>query len=143
MTHLLRHATVATRRVVCPRRPGINTMHIGRMATTPTLSSAATASPFSTTGRAAADEFEDGPTEAEVRLAVLDAALLHVPEKGWSTEALAFGAESAGYPAMTHGVFTRGPIELVEYVPEIPSLPPFPTTIRTATSPSTTTPTPN
>ena len=68
--------------------------------------------PFSPLSTKAPDE----PTEADVRLAVLEAALLHVPEKGWSTEAMAFGAESAGYPAMTHGVFTRGPIELVEYV---------------------------
>ena len=49
------------------------------------------------------------------RLEILGAALAHVPEAGWTTEALARGAVDAGHPSISHGIFSRGGIELVEY----------------------------
>ncbi len=58
------------------------------------------------------------PQQAELRLQVLAAALKHVPQHGWSSEALALGAVDAGLPAVAHGIFSRGPIELVEYFME-------------------------
>jgi len=54
-------------------------------------------------------------SEAARRLRVLAASLSHVPKVGWTAEALALGAVDAGLPAVSHGIFHRGPIELVEY----------------------------
>jgi ubiquinone biosynthesis protein COQ9 len=49
---------------------------------------------------------------------ILQNALSHVTELGWTVESLAAGAKDAGYPSVAHGMFTRGPIELVEYFME-------------------------
>lgn len=46
---------------------------------------------------------------------VLQNALKHVDTQGWSLEALASGARDAGYPSVAHGMFPRGPIELVDH----------------------------
>ena len=46
---------------------------------------------------------------------ILDAALTHVPVHGWSLESLVQASQDCGYPPITHGLFPRGPIELVEY----------------------------
>ncbi|RKO93180.1 COQ9-domain-containing protein [Blyttiomyces helicus] len=46
---------------------------------------------------------------------ILDAALAYVPTHGWTVEALGQGAEALGYPSITHGIFPRGGIELVEH----------------------------
>ncbi|CAI5703350.1 hypothetical protein KXD40_003734 [Peronospora effusa] len=46
---------------------------------------------------------------------ILTKAIDHVPEHGWTIEALAAGAMDLGYPSVAHGMFTRGPVELVEY----------------------------
>ena len=56
---------------------------------------------------------------AELRLRILAAALQHVPKTGWTKEALALGAVDSGLPPMVHGIFKRGPIELVEYFQEV------------------------
>ncbi|KAI8929057.1 COQ9-domain-containing protein [Entophlyctis helioformis] len=46
---------------------------------------------------------------------ILEAALCHVPALGWTQEALSAGAKDHGYVDITHGLFPRGPVELVEY----------------------------
>lgn len=46
---------------------------------------------------------------------ILAAALKLVPSHGWSDEALAGGAAALGFPAVAHGMFGRGAIELVEH----------------------------
>ena len=43
---------------------------------------------------------------------------MHVPTEGWSKAALARGAVDVGLPAASHGIFARGPVELVEYFME-------------------------
>ncbi|KAF0294896.1 Ubiquinone biosynthesis protein COQ9, mitochondrial [Amphibalanus amphitrite] len=53
--------------------------------------------------------------ESELRSRVLEAAMTMVPEMGWSTEALAAGAESLGLPDVAHGLFPRGGAELVDH----------------------------
>lgn len=51
----------------------------------------------------------------DLRTALLKAALLEVPNKGWSIAALASGAGKCGLSPMAHGLIPRGPVELVEY----------------------------
>ncbi|KAF1334756.1 Rpsu-divergently transcribed protein, partial [Globisporangium splendens] len=46
---------------------------------------------------------------------ILDNALRHISEHGWTIEALAAGATDLGYPSVAHGMFPRGAIELVDY----------------------------
>lgn len=38
-----------------------------------------------------------------------------VLDLGWTTEALTKGAETLGYPGITHGVFPKGGAELVHH----------------------------
>ncbi len=52
--------------------------------------------------------------DEKVRDKILDAALLKVPEFGWTTAALHAGAEAAGYPSITAGVAKEGPVDLVK-----------------------------
>ncbi len=56
--------------------------------------------------------------QAELRLQILAASMKHVPAKGWTAEAMALGAADAGLPPVAHGIFSRGPVELVEYFME-------------------------
>ncbi|OQS07130.1 ubiquinone biosynthesis protein COQ9 [Thraustotheca clavata] len=46
---------------------------------------------------------------------ILSNALRHVQSTGWSIESLGQGARDAGFPSIAHGMFPRGPIELVEF----------------------------
>lgn len=55
-------------------------------------------------------------TFQDPRQEILAAALPMVPTHGWTEEALAAGAASLGFPAVAHGMFARGGIELVEHV---------------------------
>jgi len=55
------------------------------------------------------DVFQD-PREA-----ILEAALEHVSEYGWTDKALAAGAKDRGFPTLAHGMFMKGPIELVYF----------------------------
>lgn len=74
-----------------------------------------------TDGHGAAREADTQSSENEdqvLRLRVLSAALKHVPSKGWTEEALALGAVDSGLRPVSHGIFKRGPIELVEYYME-------------------------
>lgn len=51
----------------------------------------------------------------KIRRDILNAALAFVPTLGWSKEAIGKGAEQLGYPAVVHGMFPRGSVELVEH----------------------------
>ncbi|MGQ0663988.1 MAG: COQ9 family protein [Pseudomonadota bacterium] len=52
----------------------------------------------------------------QARLAVLEAALVHVPFDGWTLGALKQGAREGGFdPAMALRVFPGGPLEAVEF----------------------------
>jgi len=53
--------------------------------------------------------------EIKTKKMILEAALLHTPTLGWKKEALVAGVNDLGYPSATAGMFSRGPIELVEY----------------------------
>ncbi|CAG8773642.1 18117_t:CDS:2, partial [Dentiscutata erythropus] len=46
---------------------------------------------------------------------ILRASLPFVPRYGWSVESLSHGANSLGYPSVSHGLFPRGGIELIEW----------------------------
>lgn len=53
-----------------------------------------------------------------IRNRILNASLTFVEgtgNLGWTRQALVKGAESIGYPSVTHGVFSRGGIELINY----------------------------
>ena len=56
-----------------------------------------------------------GPTDAELRLRLLETAMLEVPTLGWTTDALTAGAAACELSPMAHGLLPRGPIELVEH----------------------------
>ena len=56
--------------------------------------------------------------DAEMRKNILSAALEHVPELGWSSEAIEAGAQSVGLSAMAEGMFSRGAGDLVLHFTE-------------------------
>ncbi|KZS11099.1 Ubiquinone biosynthesis protein COQ9, mitochondrial [Daphnia magna] len=58
---------------------------------------------------------EETEYENDIKVKILDAALGYVDISGWSKEALAQGAESLGYPSVTHGLFPKGGVELVHH----------------------------
>lgn len=53
--------------------------------------------------------------EKEIRTKILSASLTYVAELGWSRECLVKGSEAAGYPGISHGMFTLGAGDLVHY----------------------------
>lgn len=57
----------------------------------------------------------DDQYEQNIKLKILDASLPFVLDLGWSQEALVKGAESLGYPGVTHGIFLRGGADLVHH----------------------------
>lgn len=60
-------------------------------------------------------ENEDHQYEEDVKLCILENALKFVNEKGWSVATLSAGAEAAGYPGITHGLFPNGSGDLVHF----------------------------
>ena len=66
-------------------------------------------------GEAAEEEEEEGEGESSLRTRVLEAALLHVPEQGWTEEALARGADDVELSIAAAGMFPGGPTELVRH----------------------------
>ncbi|XP_063698437.1 ubiquinone biosynthesis protein COQ9, mitochondrial [Culicoides brevitarsis] len=62
------------------------------------------------------EEKEDSDDTVEIRNKILEAALNYVPQHGWSKTSLAHGAEQVGYPSIAHGMFSRGGVEIVEYL---------------------------
>ncbi|EQC42336.1 hypothetical protein SDRG_00075 [Saprolegnia diclina VS20] len=55
------------------------------------------------------------PVAADPSQTILTNALRHVQASGWTIETLGQGARDAGFPSIAHGMFPRGPIELVEF----------------------------
>lgn len=53
--------------------------------------------------------------EENIKEKILEASLRYVPTLGWSKNALSSGAESVGYPSVTHGMFPKGAGDLVHY----------------------------
>ncbi len=51
--------------------------------------------------------------DADMKRSILNAALEHVPELGWSSEAIEAGAQTMGLSAMAEGMFPRGAGDLV------------------------------
>ncbi|XP_018579611.1 ubiquinone biosynthesis protein COQ9, mitochondrial isoform X2 [Anoplophora glabripennis] len=64
----------------------------------------------STTQQANGESYED-----DIKNKILAASLPFVTELGWSKEAITAGAKSVGYPGITHGMFSRGGADLVQY----------------------------
>ena len=58
---------------------------------------------------------QHSPSDAELRLRILEAAMLEVPALGWTTDALSAGAAACELSPMAHGLLPRGPVELVEH----------------------------
>lgn len=50
-----------------------------------------------------------------IRSRILDAAMLHVPQHGWSKQAIVQGAEECGLPSVVHGMFPEGGFALVSH----------------------------
>ncbi|KAH8257879.1 hypothetical protein KR038_002407 [Drosophila bunnanda] len=50
-----------------------------------------------------------------IRVKILDAALQHVPQHGWTKQAIVQGAEDSGYPSVIHGMFPEGGFALVSH----------------------------
>lgn len=84
---------------------------------TSTTNSGSSSSSSSSDSDSSSSENEEqfSPKEEDTRNLILKAALEFVPEYGWSTKALATGAEKAGFPSTTHGMFHRGGADLVHY----------------------------
>ena len=96
-------------RTVVRRRPrGAPTPSVARFYSKP-------AGPQAGSSSADAGGGGDDPDAASLRTQLLEAALLEVPAKGWSVEALGAGAEACGLSPMAHGLCARGPVELVEF----------------------------
>jgi len=79
---------------------------------TPLAPQAPPAPPCAQRADPGAQRADPGAQRADPREAILDAALLHVAEEGWSAEALAAGAQDVGLRAASAGAFPRGPVEL-------------------------------
>ncbi|KAH8233064.1 hypothetical protein KR026_003766 [Drosophila bipectinata] len=60
------------------------------------------------------DEAKQAKVDA-IRSKILDAALQHVPQHGWSRQAIVQGAEDSGYPSVVHGMFPEGGFALVSH----------------------------
>ncbi|CAK1556175.1 unnamed protein product [Leptosia nina] len=58
---------------------------------------------------------EENQYEDDIKNQILAKSLDFVPKSGWSVESLASGAEAAGYPGITHGLFPNGGGDLVHY----------------------------
>ncbi|CAO3623578.1 unnamed protein product [Cunninghamella blakesleeana] len=52
--------------------------------------------------------------QQDTRQAILQATLEYVPTYGWTMESMQKGAEQLGYPSVAHGVFSGGPIGLID-----------------------------
>lgn len=66
-------------------------------------------------GASSESEKEDQQYEEDVKARILEKALGFVGASGWSVEALGAGAEAAGYPGVSHGLFPNGGADLVHY----------------------------
>lgn len=71
-----------------------------------------------TSGAHSGDEAGQDARDTTLRRAILDDALLHVPQHGWTIQAVIEGVKAQGLSPSAHGIFPRGPIELVEHFHE-------------------------
>lgn len=62
-----------------------------------------------------ANEQDEHQYEENVKNRILEKALQFVPKSGWSVDSLSAGAEAAGYPSISHGLFPNGGGDLVHY----------------------------
>ncbi|XP_072947201.1 glomulin-like [Epargyreus clarus] len=62
-----------------------------------------------------ATEHEEHQYEENVKSRILTKALEFVTKHGWSVDSLSQGAEAAGYPGISHGLFPNGGGDLVHY----------------------------
>lgn len=60
-------------------------------------------------------EESDEEYEKNIETKILGASLKFVPDMGWSKQAISAGAESIGYPGVTHGLFPNGGAALVQH----------------------------
>ncbi|XP_038223351.1 ubiquinone biosynthesis protein COQ9, mitochondrial-like isoform X2 [Zerene cesonia] len=60
-------------------------------------------------------DHDENQYEDDIKNRILAKALEFVTKSGWSVESLAQGAEAAGYPGITHGLFPNGGGDLVHY----------------------------
>eukprot|EP00291_Cryptomonas_curvata_P006794 CAMPEP_0172204300 /NCGR_PEP_ID=MMETSP1050-20130122/31855_1 /TAXON_ID=233186 /ORGANISM="Cryptomonas curvata, Strain CCAP979/52" /LENGTH=135 /DNA_ID=CAMNT_0012882795 /DNA_START=139 /DNA_END=542 /DNA_ORIENTATION=+ len=52
----------------------------------------------------------------DIRWKILESAVPHVHQWGWTTEAISLGAQDQGLSPYSHGLFPRGAVELAEHV---------------------------
>lgn len=50
-----------------------------------------------------------------VKTRILEHSLPHVHSCGWTDKTLILGSDDAGFSSLSHTIFTRGPVELVEF----------------------------
>jgi ubiquinone biosynthesis protein COQ9 len=60
-------------------------------------------------------ENQEPPPYREAESAILSSALAHVPQHGFTQEALRLGAKDAGYLDISMNLFPKGPFDLVQY----------------------------
>ncbi|VVC90905.1 unnamed protein product [Leptidea sinapis] len=60
-------------------------------------------------------EHDESQYEDDIKNKILSKALEFVPKNGWTVEALAQGAETAGYPGIAHGMFPNAGGDLVHF----------------------------
>ncbi|XP_014470804.1 PREDICTED: ubiquinone biosynthesis protein COQ9, mitochondrial-like isoform X4 [Dinoponera quadriceps] len=60
-------------------------------------------------------EENDEEYERSIKTKILDVSLKYVSGLGWSKQAISAGAESIGYPGVTHGLFPNGGAALVQH----------------------------
>eukprot|EP00026_Physarum_polycephalum_P016147 Phypoly_transcript_16991.p1 GENE.Phypoly_transcript_16991~~Phypoly_transcript_16991.p1 ORF type:complete len:196 (+),score=9.41 Phypoly_transcript_16991:36-590(+) len=56
-----------------------------------------------------------GVAEGDIRPALLEESLKHVPKLGWSLAAISAGAKDMNLPGISHGLFPKGAFELVQF----------------------------
>ena len=59
--------------------------------------------------------FNEYRSSNSIESKILDTSLLFVPEYGWSTKSISEACQLLGYTQVTHGLFPKGPVTLVEH----------------------------
>ncbi|KAF5272775.1 hypothetical protein FQA39_LY07802 [Lamprigera yunnana] len=59
--------------------------------------------------------FAEDQYEEEIKTKILESSLQYVNKLGWSKDAISAGAESIGYPGVSHGLFPKGGADLVNH----------------------------
>ncbi|XP_076470066.1 ubiquinone biosynthesis protein COQ9, mitochondrial-like isoform X2 [Babylonia areolata] len=120
---------MATQMIVCLRRlsnNGVRQLWQGQVrcfSKTHGLSAAGEGDTTSQSSQGSAEEESSYQCDADAveqeeydtRQRILQASLPFVHQHGWTRKALAAGAETEGYPTISHGMFPRGGAELVHF----------------------------